>query len=293
MEYLINSLIIDDIYAAFEFFHLLKILIKHYGLERNLKERYKEFINEFCRFIREMLFRKNYVIDCFGWLDSYSEFVTVEVMYYCYHFCDSHTISGKELERLMFDVYDTNTNLLNQQLYYYFVYKIRKQLANSSHLLLGQFKEAQKQLVRISKQVYEEHFSTAASTFYLLGRVHEKGYGVEKNDQLAFSYYYIANQKKGRLNFFAPTFLSFRKYKAKKKVESAYFRKIEEEFNSRLVTQFVDDEERLCCICYVNVKNMAFIPCMHKICSDCYARLPDSEKCPMCRGIILFPKKID
>ena len=293
MEYLINSLIIDDIYAAFEFFHLLKILIKHYGLERNLKERYKEFINEFCRFIREMLFRKNYVIDCFGWLDSYSEFVTVEVMYYCYHFCDSHTISGKELERLMFDVYDTNTNLLNQQLYYYFVYKIRKQLANSSHLLLGQFKEAQKQLVRISKQVYEEHFSTAASTFYLLGRVHEKGYGVEKNDQLAFSYYYIANQKKGRLNFFAPTFLSFRKYKAKKKVESAYFRKIEEEFNSRLMTQFVDDEDRLCCICYVNVKNMVFIPCMHKICSDCYARLPDSEKCPMCRGIILFPKKID
>lgn len=295
MEYLINCLVIDDIYAAFEFFHLLKILIKHYGLERNLKERYKEFINEFHSFIRKVLFEKDYVINCFGWTDSYSELVTVEVMYYCYNFNESafHTIQGNELESLMFNVYDSNTNLLNQQLYYYYVFKIRKNLANSSQYMKEKFKESQKQLVKISKKVYEDHFSTAPSTFYLLGRMHEKGYGIEKDEDLAFSYYYITNQKKGKLNFFAPTFLAYRKYKAKKKIESPYFKKIEEDFKSKVVTKYVDDDDKICCICYVNIKNIAFIPCMHKICSDCYARIQDNEKCPICRGIILFPKKID
>lgn len=141
--------------------------------------------------------------------------------------------------------------------------------------------------------VYEDHFSTAPSTFYLLGRMHEKGYGINKDDELAFSYYYITNQKKGKLNFFAPNFLSYRKYKAKKKIESPYFKKIEEGFKSKVVTKFIDDDDKICCICYVNMKNIAFIPCMHKICSDCYAKIPDNEKCPICRGIILFPKKLD
>ena len=293
MEYLINCLVIDDIYATFEFFHLLKILIKHYGLERNLTERYKEFIREFAQFIESVIHRKDYVVNCFGWTDSYSELVTVEVMYYCYKFCDSPTVSGILLEHSMLDVYESNTNLLNQQLYYYFVFKIRKYLAKNANNMRGKVEESEKQLVKISKRVYEEHFSTAPSTFYLLGRMHEKGYGVEKDEELAFSYYYITNQKKGKLNFFAPTFLSFRKYKAKKKIGSEYFKKIEEDFNNKMVKKFVDDDDRICCICYVNVKNIAFIPCMHKMCSDCYARIPDNEKCPICRGIILFPKKID
>lgn len=295
MEYLINCLVIDDIYAAFEFFHLLKVLINHYGLVNNLLERYKEFINEFGRFIKEVIYKKDYVINCFGWTDSYSELVTVEVMYYCYNFSTDEypTIPGDELANVMFDVYESNTNLLNQQLYYYYVFKIRKKLSKDSLFMRGKLEESEKQLVKISKKVYEDHFSTAPSTFYLLGRMHEKGYGINKDEKLAFSYYYITNQKKGKLNFFAPNFLSYRKFKAKKKIESPYFKKIEEDFKSKVVTKFIDDDDKICCICYVNMKNIAFIPCMHKICSDCYAKIPDNEKCPICRGIILFPKKLD
>ena len=145
MEYLINCLVIDDIYAAFEFFHLLKILIKHYGLANNLMERYKEFINEFCRFIKEVINKKEYVINCFGWTDSYSELVTVAVMYYCYNFSSDEypTIPGCELESLMFDVFLCNTNLLNQQLYYYYVFKIRKKLSKDSIFFKEKLEEAE------------------------------------------------------------------------------------------------------------------------------------------------------
>ena len=40
--------------------------------------------------------KKDYMINCFGWTDSYSELVTVAVMYYCYNFSsDEHpTIPG-------------------------------------------------------------------------------------------------------------------------------------------------------------------------------------------------------
>ena len=49
----------------------------------------------------------------------------------------------------------------------------------------------------------------------------------------------------------------------------------------RLQIQEVRDQEQLCNICFDSPKNVAFVPCGHRACAGCVARLL-SEVCPSC-----------
>ena len=47
----------------------------------------------------------------------------------------------------------------------------------------------------------------------------------------------------------------------------------------------------ICCICFDNKRDTLLIPCLHIICNQCNAKLPDKEVCPICRGKILSTKQ--
>ena len=97
-------------------------------------------------------------------------------------------------------------------------------------------------LLKWSKGVYEEKLSVAPSTYYVLARMHEKGIGIHTNGFAAYAYYKKSIALEGKLNFFSPTWLAYRKYKARKKMKSEYFLKIVNELNSMTCDTMTEDE---------------------------------------------------
>ena len=292
MECPLNCFLMGDVYSGFEFCQLYKNLSRHYGLKEEICQKYGIYLQEITEHIVNYISKKDEIIQSFNTLDAYSEMMTMLEMVYLYDFgVPKPYLKLQEYETIMKRVINENESTLNKQLYCYFLYKIQRRMLKVNLIKQSELSHTEILLLKWSKGVYEEKLSVAPSTYYVLARMHEKGIGIHTNGFAAYAYYKKSIELEGKLNFFSPTWLAYRKYKARKKMKSEYFLKIVNELNSMTCDTMTEDE-KICCICYDNVKNIVILPCFHKLCANCYAHIKDTEKCPICRGLILYSKKI-
>ena len=128
-----------------------------------------------------------------------------------------------------------------------------------------------------------------ASFFYSLGQLNEKGIGTHMNNTTAYIYYLKASQYES--NKLETYFMNnYRKYKSLQKLKLKKFIEIEDKLNRMNFSKKIkeNEDELDCVICFDNIKQIVMAPCLHKLCNECYEHIKEKEKCPICRGKIIF-----
>lgn len=290
LDYGLVRFLFGDVYYLFEFLYLIKIASKCYGLKEQINAKYKKYIDEIWKYIKGLIGQKEECISSFMNNSAYSE-ILLDVILLCFYFDDYY----KEIDILNFhkifsEEVKSITSESIKKFYYSYLYKLRKKLNELKQISDEKLKKTEKKLLFYYNREIEKYEKKdfSPSILFTMGKIYEKGIGTNQNLTYAYCFYYAAYVKKENYLPFSPTILLYRKYKSKKKIELPKFAGIAESFS-----KIKKDDDENCTICMERHKSIAIIPCLHKLCSECYDKLNEKGKCPFCRGLILLSQKID
>ena len=131
-----------------------------------------------------------------------------------------------------------------------------------------------------------EDFSS--SYFYFMGKINENGWGCKKDDIYVYCYYHHGENAKIQSLGTGSIISYYRKYKSTKKLIQNKYLELLNSLNDLKKKISLEQDEKVCYICYENEKNIMLLPCKHMICDRCYHFLKETSKCPSCRTKILM-----
>lgn len=290
LDYALVRFLFGDIFYLFEFLYLIKIASRHSNLKEQINIKYKKYIDEIWKYIKGLINRKEECISSFMNSSAYSEILLDIFLLYFYFDNYNKEIDIIEFHKIFSQEVKTITSESIKKFYYWYLYKLRKRLNNPQIISDEKLKKTEKKLLFHYNRGIEnyEKKDFSSSILFTMGKIYEKGIGTNQNLSYAYSFYYAAYVKQEIYLPFSPTLLLYRKYKSKKRIKLAKFEGI-----AKSLTIIQDDNDENCSICFERHKSIAIIPCLHKLCSECYDLINEKGKCPFCRGMILLGQKIE
>ena len=295
MELILDSISFGEKYSFFELIYLRKLLIEKFDKKEEYDKRYLPYLIEIVNFFintienNKIEYIKNNFQD-----DSDSEFNFVLGVLY-YYGVDNIIITNYEKSikyiKAAYKILDT---LSYKRFLYSYIYKIRKKLYNQNKITLEKLKKTERKLFNMFYDSLDgcELDSFSCSYLYFIGKLYMKGIGTKKN--LSLAYCFIDKAKTNKVNIgYGSIITHYRCWKSKKKLLENELQSVEKMLNNldlKNDNESYGKEGNICGICYVNKRNKVIIPCFHKVCSTCMNKIND--KCPFCRGKILFIKEI-
>lgn len=289
LDYALASFLFGDVYYLFEFLYLIKIASKYYNLKEQINLKYKKYIDEIWKYAKSLIGQKEECISSYMNSSAYSEILLDIFLLYFYFDDYCKEIDIINFHKIFSEEVKTITSESVKKFYYWYLYKLRKKLNECEIISDEKLKKTEKKLLFHYNRGIEkyERKDFSSSILFTMGKIYEKGIGTNQNLTYAYSFYYTAYIKKETNLSYTPTILLYRNYKSKKRMELPKFEGVVERF-----TKIKKDDDENCSICMERHNSIALIPCLHKLCSECYDVLNEKGKCPFCRGVILLGQNI-
>ena len=315
---IIDEINIDNVYAFFEYFFLLKICFKHYNLNDKINVYFYDYTKEIVIFLMNMtketssylgkkLIKKYYCSD-----ENYKE---LNLVWGIIHFYGIKNILKRNLDKAFYYIkiaYEISDSDSYKRFSYFYIYriseifyqekKIRKiepkkdSISNSKKQIFISEKDIKNIREKIfkdfNKNLEGETESMSSSFFYFLSRLYSKKIGNPGDKMME----YVCLKRASELRHDHPgtdSIISFyRKFKSKIMSE-----KNESEINyilshsiTKLDSEGYGENGDICPICFDKKRNMISFPCKHLFCDECIYKM---EKCPICRKLIMVRFKIN
>ena len=304
---LINSICLDDAFCFFEFFYLRKICIKHFNLKDFVDKNFSEYFQSFINILiqnsspspaegdikqKKELCKKLYIRD-----DYFSEFnLSCGVLYYF----GIENLINPDLKKSLFKFkisYDNSDSNSYKRFCYSLIVKIKHKL------YLQKDKDITKEDVENSKKTLFELYSNSieiknipylsSSFFYYLYRLYKNKWG--NQGDLIMEYICIKRASESKIK--QPgngTIISYyRRYKSQNKIknEQAIIDKLKKE-TTNYSSEGYGEDGSICPICFTNKMDTIFYPCRHEFCKVCVDKIIETNKCPICRSLILIQLEV-
>ena len=287
IDLLMNCYSIGNITNCLDIIFLIKLGYKYCEFRERLRAKYAKYINEILKFIIDNKDKETIIPSTFD-SNTYTYLLfTLGVAYY-FDFLSEIKQNFEKAFNIFNEMYMHVEDISIQIMISSFLYKIMKkqELIN------------REKYNHLEKEIYDLHINHLnntsmnnldASFFYSLGQLNEKGIGTHINNTTAYIYYLKASQYES--NKLETYFMNnYRKYKSLQKLKLKKFIEIEDKLNKMNFSKEIkeNEDELDCVICFDNIKQIVMAPCLHKLCNECYEHIKEKEKCPICRGKIIF-----
>lgn len=295
-DVLLNDLVTGNIFSIFEFFFFRKLCIKHFDIGEIIDKKFKEYAYEIVDLVKNLIEKNKPIEKTFNPSFGKSE-ILLDYGYIHYLGIKDYLIPDQSLSYDYFHQSFKNSNTISfKRFCYSFIVSIRNKLYKNNKISKEKYDKTCKKIYRMfnTSIVKGKVEDFSPSFYYYLGKLEENGIGTKKNIVKAYSYYQKASEKGVYFLGSGSIIAHYRKVKSFKKLIDA---------NIKQAISIIDhisisnDHEgygatgEICCICFDNKRDTLLIPCLHIICNQCNAKLPDKEVCPICRGKILSTKQ--
>ena len=308
LRLLIKDLACGNFFSIFEFIYLHNLIKLNYDHNFKLNTNY---IEEIYLIIDKLYKEKASLSDCYKELEIEIILSLAYLNYIGFH--------GKRnlnfAEELFKEAFKLGKNYTYKRFCQLYLFKLRKKMFDSlvnepldstledSIILIKkcELDTARSKLTKTKNKLYKlyiesfkssEMNSYSSSFFFYMGKIFEKGYGVEKNKIVAHHFYDQSFMYKPRNLGSGSIIIYHQKEKSRIILQNEIFVNIENEIINLKVDSLIASNEKVCEICFSKYKQFIFFPCKHYVCCDeCTDKiLREMKNCPLCRTKILFIK---
>ena len=279
IELLLNCYSVGNIENCLDIILFFKLGCKHWLIKDRLQRKYGNYLNEIYQFLFDFLEKDKMSSEIYSQTTYYTCKIALGLLYY-YDFIQKIKVNIQKASNLLFEIYSKSGNIFYQMQVSSIIYKIPIELQRQNYFEENIFNF---HLIYLSRTSIDK---LDASFYYSLAKLFDKGIGTPRNKCKAYIFYRKASLYNS--NELTTYFWNqYRKYKSKNKLKLREFQQIEAQLKSMSHKSLENiDIEIECTICLSKVKQIVIQPCLHQLCNECFNRIENSAKCPICRGNI-------